>query len=58
MQRVRQLDETSSEANGDTTNDWRWLDEIRGQFDEDALASALEQPEMQEREGLSELFAE
>lgn len=38
--------------------DWSWLDEIRGQFDEDTLKAALEQPEMHEREGLSDLFPE
>jgi len=36
--------------------DWSWLDAIRGQLDEDALEAATEQPEMQEREGLNDLF--
>ena len=38
--------------------DWSWLDQVRGQFDEDMLQAALEQPEMQEREGLNDLFPE
>jgi len=37
-------------------DDWSWLDAIRDQFDEDTLKAALEQPEMQEREGLNSLF--
>lgn len=40
------------------SDDWAWLDELRGQLDEDTLTAALEQPEMQEREGLKELFPE
>jgi len=38
------------------TEDWSWLDEIASQLDEDALKAALEQPEIQEREGLDDLF--
>jgi len=38
--------------------DWSWLDKITGMLDEDAMEAALEQPPMQEREGLKDLFPE
>ena len=37
---------------------WSWLDKITGMLDEDAMEAALEQPPMQEREGLKDLFPE
>lgn len=36
--------------------DWAWLDALAGQFDEDAIAAATEQPAAQERAELDELF--
>ena len=39
----------------DLTNDWAWLDEIVGTFSSDFMADR-EQPEMQERPELDELF--
>jgi antitoxin VapB len=36
--------------------DWKWLDEIAGKFSGDFMAEGREQPEMQERPELDELF--
>ena len=37
-------------------DDWAWLDAIAGTFGEDFMAEGREQPEMQERPELDELF--
>jgi antitoxin VapB len=37
-------------------NDWSWLDEIVGQFDDDFVQAVQEQPEPQERPTLDKLF--
>jgi antitoxin VapB len=36
--------------------DWAWLDEIAGRLDEDFVEAVNEQPELQERPALDELF--
>jgi antitoxin VapB len=36
--------------------DWKWLDEIAGTFGDDFMSEGREQPEMQERPELDELF--
>ena len=40
----------------DHSKDWAWLDEIAGRFSDDVLADGREQPEMQERPELDDLF--
>ena len=37
-------------------DDWGWLDELGGPFDEDFVKAALEQPPQQERPELDTLF--
>jgi antitoxin VapB len=36
--------------------DWRWLDEIAGRLDPEALEAAREQPREQQRPALDDLF--
>lgn len=37
-------------------DDWAWLDELIGEFDDDFIAAVNEQPPQQERPELDELF--
>lgn len=36
--------------------DWAWLDALSGRLDDDCIEAAMEQPPMQERPELDELF--
>ena len=38
------------------TDDWAWLDAIKGKLDDDFIAAVNEQPPQQERPELDELF--
>jgi antitoxin VapB len=38
------------------SDDWAWLDNLPGKFDDDCIEAANEQPDQQERPALDKLF--